>query len=315
MNMNMSWTGGTPAALATVLAPIAWGTSYITITEFLPDDRPLFVAAGRVVPAGLVLIAIGVLNNRTGLRTLNWRQLATLALFNFGIFFPLLIAAIYRLPGGVAASVGGLQPLLVALGGYVLVGITPKRRDLGVGAIAAIGVAMVVIRPAAQIDPIGVVAAIGANVSFSIGVVLTKRFAVSEDRLTRTGIQLLLSAIVIVPMAVVLEGRPPPMNIHNIAGLSYLSLLATGAAFVIWFNGIPRLPSQAPPVLGLAAPITGAALGWIVLNESLSTVQLLGFAITISAIIYAATVGSAHAPIPSESAQPFTVDLRHPADC
>ncbi len=191
MKMKILWTGGTPAALATVLAPIAWGTTYITITEFLPDDRPLFVAAGRVVPAGLVLIAIGVLNNRTGLRTLNWRQLATLALFNFGIFFPLLIAAIYRLPGGVAASVGGLQPLLVALGGYVLVGITPKRRDLGVGAIAAIGVAMVVIRPAAQIDPGENVSAPGSKPATSSN--RTSRavspFAASAAMAFRAGVQ------------------------------------------------------------------------------------------------------------------------------
>lgn len=157
---------------------------------------------------------------------------------------------------------------------------------------------MVVVRPGAQIDPIGVIAAIGANVSFSIGVVFTKRFAVQGDRLTRTGIQLLLSAIVIVPVALLVEGRPPPMSTDSIAGLGYLILLATGAAFAMWFNGIPRLPSQAPPVLGLAAPITGATLGWIVLDETLSAIQLAGFAITIGAITYAATVGSTTTPTP-----------------
>lgn len=298
--MKLTIESGTSTALTTVLAPIAWGTTYITITEFLPDDRPLFVASGRVVPAGLVLLIIGMLSHRPDPRILNWRQLATLAFFNFGVFFPLLIAAIYRLPGGVAASVGGLQPLLVALGGYVLVGVKPKRVDLVIGAVAAAGVAMVVVRPGAQIDPIGVFAAVGANVSFSIGVVLTKRIAVTGDRLTRTGIQLLLSAIVIVPVAVLVEGRPPLMTVGNFAGLGYLSLLATGAAFVLWFNGIPRLPSQAPPVLGLAAPITGAALGWIFLGEALSGVQLAGFAVTISAITYAATIGATDTPNPPQ---------------
>ncbi len=50
-----SWT-----AMTTVLAPVAWGTTYVTVTELLPDGRPLFVAAMRVVPAGVVLVVLGI---------------------------------------------------------------------------------------------------------------------------------------------------------------------------------------------------------------------------------------------------------------
>ena len=46
-------------------------------------------------------------------------------------------------------------------------------------------------------------------------------------------------------------------------------------------------------MLGLAAPVTGAALGWIVLGQSLSYTQLAGFVITLTAVGYgAATVGN-----------------------
>ena len=197
---------GPLVAITTLSAPIAWGTTYVAITQFLPDDRPLFVAACRVIPAGVVLVAIGSFTRRDRWRPPNWRQLSVLALFNFGLFLPLLIVAIYRLPGGVAASVGGVQPLLVALIGWRLASIRPRRVDLLVGVAAAIGVAMVVVRPGAAIDPLGVLAAAGANISFAIGVVLTKKFDVVGDRLTTTGIQLLLSAIVIVPLALMVEG-------------------------------------------------------------------------------------------------------------
>ena len=52
----------------------------------------------------------------------------------------------------------------------------------------------------------------------------------------------------------------------------------------MWFTGIRRLPAPAPPLLGLAAPVTGAVLGWVVLGQALSPVQLLGFAVTLGAI-------------------------------
>ena len=83
---------------------------------------------------------------------------------------------------------------------------------------------------------------------------------------------------------------------------AYLTLAGTALAFVLWFNGIRRLPSAAPPLLGLAAPITGAVMGWIVLGQSLSSVQLVGFAITIGAIVYGATVAS----VPAAAAQPLS---------
>ena len=289
------------------MAPIAWGTTYVTITEFLPADRPLFVAACRLLPAGLVLVAIGAITHRAPVRRHDWKRLTVLSVFNFALFFPLLIASIYRLPGGVAASIGGLQPLLVAVVGWLIASITPRRLDLFIGAAAAIGVAMVVVRPGAAIDPIGVLAGVGANVSFSIGVVLTRKLRVSGDRITTTGIQLLLGGVVVAPIAFAVEGGAPPITGANLAGVAYLSLLATGAAFVVWFTGIRRLPSQAPPVLGLAAPIVGAALGWVLLDESLSPLQLTGFAITIGAIAHAATIGASETP-PSHGSRP-AVDL------
>ena len=63
---------------------------------------------------------------------------------------------------------------------------------------------------------------------------------------------------------------------RNLVGFGYLGLVATGAAFVVWFAGIRRLPTAAPPLLGLAAPVTGALLGWVVLDQSLSMIQLAG---------------------------------------
>jgi probable blue pigment (indigoidine) exporter len=166
-----------------------------------------------------------------------------------------------------------------------------------VGAAAAAGVALVVIRPDASIDPIGVIAALGANLSFAIGVVLTKKFPTPESRIGATGWQLLIGSAVLVPLAIAVEGLPASASGANLAGFAYLSLIATGCAFVVWFNGIRRLPTQAPPLLGLAAPVTGALLGWIVLGQDLTRLQLTGFVITISAVVYGATLGAA-APTP-----------------
>ncbi|HET8621758.1 MAG TPA: EamA family transporter [Acidimicrobiales bacterium] len=285
----------------TALAPVSWGTTYVVVTELLPDGRPLLVAAARVVPAGLVLAALGLRRSRrSGRRPAArttaprpaWPLTVLAALCNFGLFFPLLAVAIYRLPGGVAAAVGGLQPLLVAAGTWVAGGGRPRAAHLAVGVAAAAGVALVVLRPGAGLDATGIVAAAGANASFAAGVVLTRRFPVAAgERLADTGRQLLVGGAVLVPLALVVEGAPPFPSAAALAGFAYLSLVATALAFVLWFDGVRRLPPVAPPLLGLAAPATGAATGWVVLGQSLSPVQLTGFAVILGAIAHGAWLG------------------------
>lgn len=277
--------------LSTVLAPVAWGTTYVTITQFLPAGRPLLVAAMRVVPSGVVLLIVGSFASRWRPKGAEWWRTGVLAVFNFGIFFPLLAAAVYRLPGGVAAAVGGLQPLLVAALSRLVTGQRPRPIPLTIGCVAALGVALVVIHPGAHLDPVGICLALAANLSFAIGVVLTKRFPTPTNRVAATGWQLLMGGVILVPLTAMMEGSPPSLTAGNIAGFAYLSIIGTAVAFVLWFKGIRRLPSAAPPLLGLAGPITGAALGWVILGQSLSPLQLLGFVVTITAVAYGAVLG------------------------
>ena len=104
----------------TALAPMSWGTTYIVTTEFLPPGHPLLVGALRSLPIGLLLtIALRQLP-----KGIWWWRILILGGLNIGIFHPLLLIAAYRLPGGVVASTGAIQPLLVALFSWL---IWPKK--------------------------------------------------------------------------------------------------------------------------------------------------------------------------------------------
>jgi probable blue pigment (indigoidine) exporter len=288
----------------TVTAPILWGTTYLTVTELLPGVHPLAIAAMRVAPAGLVLLAVARSTGWWVPAGTDWLRTSALSMANFGVFFPLLTIAVERLPGGVAAAFGGMQPLFVAVLARVLLGTRPTAGGLGVALVAGLGVTLVAIRPGAGLDPVGIAAAIAANGSFALGVVLTKRFGPPLHRIAATGWQLLVAATVLVPLALAVDGPPSVPTGANIAGYVHLSLVATAGASLIWFQGIAGLPVVAPPLLGLAAPITGATLGWIVLDQHLTTLQLAGLATTIAAIAYGAIASSS--PATATAARRFT---------
>ena len=102
-----------PVVLVTAVAPAVWGSTYVVTTTLLPDGRPLLAGVLRALPAGLLLLAV---TRRLPQGSWWWRS-AVLGTLNIGAFFALLFVSAYRLPGGVAAVLGAVGPLLVlALG-------------------------------------------------------------------------------------------------------------------------------------------------------------------------------------------------------
>lgn len=162
----------TATVLLTALAPVSWGTTYAVTTEFLPADRPLFTGMMRALPAGLVLLALA----RVLPRGVWWGKAAVLGALNIGAFFPLLFLSAYRLPGGMAAVVGSVGPLIVVGLSAVLLGQRPTARSVLTGLVAAFGVSLVVLKAAGALDVVGVAAAFTSAASMSAYTVLTKRW-------------------------------------------------------------------------------------------------------------------------------------------
>jgi len=63
----------------------------------------------RTLPAGLLLIAY----TRQRVHSISWGRLLLLSGLNIAAFQALLFVAAYRLPGGIAAIAGALQPLMI----------------------------------------------------------------------------------------------------------------------------------------------------------------------------------------------------------
>ena len=271
----------TPTLLLTALVPVIWGTTYIVTTELMPADRPLLAALLRALPVGIVLTAA---SRRLPHGSWWWRS-AVLGTLNIGAFFALLFVAAYRLPGGVAATAGALQPIVAAALAAWLLGERFTRRVAGAGFAGVAGVALLVLGPRAALDPVGVTAALAGTLSMAAGVVLTKRWGRPVGLLTATGWQLVAGGLVLTPLAVLVEGAPPAFTVENWIGTGWLALVGTGVAYSLWFRGIERLPVNALTFLGLLSPVMATVLGWTLLRESLTPPQLVGALLIAVAVI------------------------------
>jgi len=269
-------------ALQTAGAPAAWGTTYWITTELLPPDRPLLAAAGRALPAGVALAIVTRQMPPAGW----WARLTALATLNVGLFFVLLFVGAERLPGGVAATAGALAPIIVLLLGWPLLGMRPTAAALAVGAVGVVGVAALVLGPAAALDPLGLAAAAGATTSMGVATVLARRWGPPPMPLIAfTAWQLMLGGGMIVPVAMVAEGTPPAPTARNVAGFAIIGLVGTALAFALWFRGVAALPASSVAFLGLLSPIVATAIGWAALGQSLTSLQVAGAALVAASIV------------------------------
>ena len=233
--------------LLTALAPAIWGTTYIVTSQFLPPDRPFIAALLRVLPAGIALL---IWSRRFPQRG-EWAKLIVTGILNIGAFQALLFIAAYRLPGGLAAVIGAIQPLLVML----LAWCVDRQRSPWLAVFSAIagilGMAMLLLSPHTVLDPLGIGAAFLGAIS----------------------------------MALIVD--PPLHQITVLQAAGYLWLCLAGAmlAYGLWFLGIGRLSPVAVSAMSLLSPVTAVVLGWIFLGQKIQGMALVGLIVVLASVL------------------------------
>jgi probable blue pigment (indigoidine) exporter len=145
-------------------------------------------------------------------------------------------------------------------------------------------VALMLLGGSVAIDPLGVAAAVLAMLLSSLGYVLATRWAGGIDVVASTAWQLVAGGLLVLPLALIVEGAPPVLDAPAVLGFAYVTVVATAVAFLAWFAGLRRLGPATAGLVGLLNPVTGVLLGALVAGETLTVRQLLGLAIVLAAI-------------------------------
>lgn len=278
------------ALLVTAFAPVAWGTTYLVTAELLPPDRPLFSSVVRALPAGLLLLAF----RRRLPQGVWWWRAAALGLCNIGLFFPLLFLAAYELPGGLASTLQATSPLAVMLLAWLIIDERAGAVRVASALVGLMGVALLVARAPDQVSALGLVAAFSSVAVSALGFVLVKRWRAPVDMLTLVSWQLVVGGLALVPVALVVEGAPPAIDVSAASGFLWLAGVGTVLAYVCWFHGLAMLPAGAVSLVGLLNPVVGTALGVTVAGELFGWPQALGMLLVLGGVVAGQSAARRH---------------------
>jgi probable blue pigment (indigoidine) exporter len=266
--------------LLTATAPAIWGSTYIVTTQLLPPDYPLTVAMLRALPAGLLLLLIV----RQLPRGIWWPRTFLLGALNFSFFWAMLFVSAYRLPGGVAATVGAIQPLIVFALSRAILGTPVRPLSIVAGLAGIAGVALLVLTPSASLDPLGIVAGLAGAASMALGTVLSRRWQPAVPPLTFAAWQLTAGGLLLVPVALALEPALPAPDTANLLGFLYLGLIGAALTYIVWLRGLARLGPAVIAPLGFLSPLVAVVLGWVLLGQNLDGLQVTGMLVVLGSM-------------------------------
>jgi drug/metabolite transporter (DMT)-like permease len=284
----------TRGILLLVLSSICFGTSgALGKPAMVVGLSPEQVAAARIGIAAVVLL-VGVGLTRPGLlrvRRGQWRVLLGYGLLGVAGVQLFYFLSASRVPVGIAILLEFASPVLVALWvRFVRRVRLPWPMWAGI-ATAIVGLALVArVHEGLTLDVLGLAAGIGASVCSAAYFLIGEHGVASQHPLGMVtwGMTIGAVAVCVVAPPWTLPGSlltapaelgpwQPPVWLLLVA----VSLFSTVLAYLAGITALRHLPVSTASVLALLEPLVATTSAWLLLDESLVWVQLLGAAVLL----------------------------------
>jgi drug/metabolite transporter (DMT)-like permease len=269
---------------------LIWGGSFLAIRTALDEVPFLTSVAWRVAPAALVLwlwVALRRLSLPRDPRL--WGGLLVMGVLNNVLPFSLMAWGQLHIESGLTAILNASTAVFgVAVAAMFLADERlTARRLLGValgfaGVVTAIGLGNLAALDLRSTAQLAVVA--GAICYALAGVWARMRLRGLAPEVQAAGM-LTGSTLVMVPLALSLDGFALPTEAATWAAIGYYALVATAGAYLLYFRVLAAAGSGNTLLVTLLIPPVAIALGAIVRHEALPPQALAGFALLVSGLL------------------------------
>lgn len=262
---------------------LIWSTGFIVARYGMPHSPPMKFLAMRFALSiacflpWIVLARVAWPKNRT-----QWLHLGvTGVLMHAGYLGGVWAAVKAGMGSGLSSLIVGFQPVLTAIWLSSMGGVVSRRQWAGL-TLGFVGLLLVVSRKfgqGAEADWFNLALAVGALFSITIGTLYQKRFVLPCDVRSASAVQLCAALLVALPLAL-LEPEPIAWSGEMVAAMAWSVLALTLGGSSLLYMLIQRGAATSVTTLLYLVPPTTALMAWVLFDEPITLVTLLGTALT-----------------------------------
>ena len=279
------------AYIALGLVSFFWGTTYIAARVGAQQMPGLFFAGIRQFLSGLILVSFFMMRGN-GLPQWNvMKKIILQSIFLLCISNGLVTWAMEYISGGLAAIIGALVPLFIALITVWFTKCSKVSRWMIIGLLVGFaGIVTIFYDYLAQLQNrnflIGVILVLLATLSWAFGTVYSSREKPPIPVLYNVGLQMLIAGIL---MLLVCGVTGKYVSLYSITTdtwmvLMYLIVFGSLIAYSAFMFMITRLPPTQGSVYAYINPIVAVVLGWLLLSEKMNMNMVIGTLITLGGV-------------------------------
>ncbi|MBC6475092.1 MAG: DMT family transporter [Hormoscilla sp. GM102CHS1] len=291
-----------PFAPVLLIAPFfLWGTAMVAMKGTIQNTTPLFMAGVRLLPAGLLIVAVAAPMGRPqpqGWRA--WLMISLFALIDGSIFQGFLAEGLMRTSAGQGSVIIDSQPLAVAVLALWLFG---ERIGfwgwLGL-ALGIVGICAISLPPewigsifTGQISQIGFsdLFAHGewlmlvSALSMAVGTIMIRYVCRYADPVAATGWHMILGGLLLFALSGLCEsGQWVYMDLGGWMALAYATVFGSAIAYGLFFYFASSGSLTSLSALTFLTPVFALLFGNLLLSEVLSQLQWMGVSLTLISI-------------------------------
>lgn len=271
-----------------VVLTLGWGMNWPMIKLGVAEIPVWTFRSACVIFGALGLFAIArVSGDDWRIKRAYWLPIAGMALCNVTLWNIFVTYGVKMLPAGRSAIIAYTMPLWAAILSVIVLKetLTP-RRVLGI-LIGMVGLGLLLAQEftAIQAAPLGAMLIIVASISWSIGITITKKYALPIPTTTLTAWNLFLGGIPIAIGAFVLERHDiHPIGAGATIGLLYNIIVAFIICHWVFFRLVSIAPVSLMSIATLMIPVVAVSSGMIVLGERPRVTDYAALALIVAAL-------------------------------
>lgn len=267
-----------------LLASFLWGTSFIAGKFAYETLDPALVVLFRLIIAGAILLPITLRFIKENSKSeVNWEKIALLGFLTYPATFLLQFIGLQYTSASSAATMIGIEPLMVILVGQLFFKEKASLTIWLLGIIAFIGVFLLVgLSDSEEISLFGCLLVLASTIIVALWLRLSKSVLGNLNPKVYTALSLQLGTLIGLPfMLLLVKDWSVNFSFPSIIALLYLGVGCSLFANWAWNKGLSETETNKSGIFLALEPVFGVLFSIILLNDSLSTTSWVGVALVI----------------------------------